>query len=84
MLKAVLLGETRALRLGAVYTPDEERGKGYASDGLAHVIDNLLGNQIDAVTLFADKGNQISNRMYLNLGFEQHAGIRMITWAGRR
>ena len=84
MFKAILLGETRTLRVGAVYTPDEERGKGYASEGLAQVVNNLLGTHVDAVTLFADKGNPISNRMYLKLGFEQHADIRMMTWADRR
>ena len=81
MFKAVLLGETRTLRVGAVYTPDEHRGKGYATEGLAKVIDKMLGVEVDAVTLFADKNNPVSNRMYLNLGFEQVADINMMNWA---
>ena len=81
MFKAVLLGDTRTLRVGAVYTPDNHRGKGYATEGLAQVIEKLLGVEVDAVTLFADKNNPVSNRMYLNLGFEQVADINMMNWA---
>ena len=81
MFKAVILGETRTLRVGAVYTPDEHRGKGYATEGLAQVMDEMLGEEVDAVTLFANKNNPVSNRMYLNLGFEQVADINMMTWA---
>ena len=84
MFKAVLLEETRTLRIGAVYAPDEERGKGYATEGIAQVIDRLLGTDVDAVTLFADKGNPVSNRLYLNLGFEHYADILMMTWSELR
>ena len=81
MFKAVLLGDTRTLRIGAVYTPDEERGKGYATEGVAQVVDRLLGTDVDSVTLFADKNNPVSNRLYLNLGFEHYADILMMTWS---
>jgi len=81
MFKAVSLGETRTLRLGAVYTPDQCRGRGYATEGLAKVIDEMLGSEVDAVTLFADKNNPVSNRMYLKLGFEEVADINMMNWA---
>ena len=84
MLKAVLLGETRTLRIGTVYTPDEERGKGYATESIAQVVERLLGKEVDAVTLFADKNNPISNRLYLNLGFEHYADILMMTWSQLR
>ena len=43
MFKAVSLGETRTLRLGAVYIPDQCRGRGYATEGLAKVTDEMLG-----------------------------------------
>ena len=81
MFKAVSLGGTRTLRLGAVYTPDRCRGRGYATEGLAKVIDEMLGWEVDAVTLFADKNNPVSNRMYLKLGFEEVADINMMNWA---
>ena len=48
---------------------------------LAKVIDEMLGWEVDAVTLFADKNNPVSNRGYLKLGFVEVADINMMNWA---
>ena len=80
MFKAIVIEDTRILRIGAVYTPDEHRGRGYATEGLADAIDRKLGVEIEVVTLFADKNNPVSNRMYLNLGFVRSADVLMMNW----
>jgi predicted GNAT family acetyltransferase len=55
-------------RIGPVYTPREQRGRGYASAAVAEVSQLLLddGNQ---VCLFTDQANPTSNRVYEAIGY---------------
>ncbi|KAJ3412809.1 hypothetical protein HDV05_000215 [Chytridiales sp. JEL 0842] len=58
-------------RVGPVYTPPEERGKGYASAVVAVATSkcfDVLG--AGSVMLFVDDSNPISRKVYTNLGYE--------------
>lgn len=55
-------------RIGPVYTPRDQRGRGWASAGVAAVSRMLL--ERDArVCLFTDRANPTSNRVYEALGY---------------
>jgi predicted GNAT family acetyltransferase len=55
--------------VNAVYTPDEYRGRGYATALVTAVVQILLQMKPN-VFLFADLTNPISNKVYTNIGFE--------------
>ena len=56
-------------RVGPVYTPPEQRGRGYASACVAKVSQQLLDVGV-RVCLFTDQANPTSNRIYQALGYE--------------
>jgi GNAT superfamily N-acetyltransferase len=65
-----------------VYTPKEYRGKGYAAANMYQLSKKLLekGNQF--CTLYVDKKNPISNRVYKKIGYEiveDQYDIRLVT-----
>ncbi len=53
-----------------VYTPPEYRGKGYCQNTVAAICREKLGERFDYCTLFVDKANPISNRVYEKIGFQ--------------
>jgi predicted GNAT family acetyltransferase len=55
-------------RIGPVYTAREQRGRGYASAGVA-AVSRLLLDRGARVCLFTDQANPTSNRIYEALGF---------------
>ncbi|MQW76629.1 GNAT family N-acetyltransferase [Nocardioides sp. dk4132] len=55
-------------RVGPVYTPAEQRGRGWASNAVAEVA-RMLRAQGHEVCLFTDQANPTSNRIYAALGF---------------
>ena len=55
-------------RVGPVYTPQEHRGRGYASAAVAEVSRRLL-DEGARVCLFTDQANPTSNRIYEALGY---------------
>lgn len=55
-------------RLGPVYTPPAERGKGYASNAVTEVSRQLVADGA-RVCLFTDQANPTSNKIYQQLGF---------------
>jgi len=55
----------RAMGIGAVFTPQELRGRGYASIMLAHAMDHAKGAGYDAAYLFSD----IRPQFYEALGY---------------
>lgn len=58
----------RAISL--VYTKESFRNQGYSSTLVYQVCDQLLHQEhYDFVTLFVDKSNPVSNRVYLKVGF---------------
>lgn len=56
------------VRIGPVYTPAAERGRGWAGAAVAEV-SRLLGANGDRVTLFTDQANPTSNALYQALGY---------------
>jgi hypothetical protein len=56
-------------RIGPVYTPPTERGRGYAAAAVAQVSRLLLGGGA-RVCLFTDQANPTSNALYARLGYE--------------
>ena len=61
------------VRVNAVYTPPEHRGKGYASSLVAEQSQWLLDNGHDFCFLFTDLANPTSNKIYESIGYRQVA-----------
>ncbi|WP_405898323.1 GNAT family N-acetyltransferase [Streptomyces sp. NBC_00727] len=57
------------IRVSAVYTPAELRGRGYAGAATAHVSRAALAEGADDVLLFADLANPTSNGLYQRVGY---------------
>ncbi|MDH5223565.1 MAG: GNAT family N-acetyltransferase [Actinomycetota bacterium] len=70
-------------RVGPVYTPPAERGKGYASNLVADVSARMLEGGAPACFLYADLGNPTSNAIYRRIGYEQVATSSMIVFGDR-
>jgi RimJ/RimL family protein N-acetyltransferase len=69
----------RLQRTGAislVYTPPEQRGRGYAGCATAAVAERLFAEGMSSVCLHTDLRNPISNRCYANIGFTPHCDTR--------
>lgn len=67
--------------LNLVYTDLSMRNKGYAKNMISLICQELL-KSADYVTLFVDKQNPISNRVYLDIGFNyltENYDCRLIT-----
>ena len=58
--------------ISAVYTPPEQRGRGYAGSVTAAVADRLFAEGKTAVCLYTDLRNPMSNRCYAKIGFSAH------------
>ena len=64
-------GETpNGIRVGAVYTPPEHRGRGYATACVAAVSQAELDAGRRWCFLFTDLANPVSNRIYRRIGYE--------------
>jgi len=57
-------------RLGPVYTPPDQRGRGWASNAVAEV-SGLIQAGGARVCLFTDQANPTSNKIYAALGYRQ-------------
>lgn len=68
-LTAVNLPSYGVVRVGPVYTPPSQRGRGYASAAVAAVSARAQA-QGHQVCLFTDQANPVSNKIYAALGFE--------------
>jgi uncharacterized protein len=58
------------IRIGAVYTPPELRGRGYASSCVAAASQAQLDTGLRCVFLFTDLANPTSNHIYQQIGYE--------------
>lgn len=59
----------RGVCLSGVYTPPEERGKGYATANVLALSKRLLAEGNRFVALFVERKNPISNHVYQKLGY---------------
>lgn len=57
------------ISIGPVYTPPQERGKGYASNCVAALSQHLLDSGWKTCSLFTDLSNPTSNSIYQKLGY---------------
>lgn len=64
-----------SIRIGPVYTPPEQRGRGYATAAVAQLSRELLDKGFACVTLFTDLANPTSNHIYQTIGFEPAADM---------
>jgi RimJ/RimL family protein N-acetyltransferase len=55
--------------IGAVYTPPEHRGRGYAGSVTAATAERIFADGKTAVSLYTDLRNPVSNRCYARIGF---------------
>lgn len=53
-----------------VYTPEQYRNKGYAATNMYYLSKSILDQGNQFCTLFVDKKNPISNRVYKKIGYE--------------
>ena len=60
----------KGIRVGPVYTPPGDRGRGYASNLVAQVSQMLLDQGRTFVFLFTDLANPTSNKIYQDIGYE--------------
>jgi predicted GNAT family acetyltransferase len=60
---------TNGATIGAVYTPPELRGRGYASAAVAELSQRLLDAGRKFCTLYTDVANPTSNKIYRAVGF---------------
>jgi predicted GNAT family acetyltransferase len=58
------------IRIGAVYTPPERRGHGYASNCVAAASQAQLDTGLRYCFLYTDLANPTSNRIYGEIGYE--------------
>ena len=66
------------IRINWVYTPPEQRGRGYARACCAALSEQLLAGGRDSVFLYADADNPTSNFVYESIGFERIAEVQEI------
>ncbi|MGC4856996.1 GNAT family N-acetyltransferase, partial [Micromonospora sp. DT4] len=56
-------------RIGPVYTPPAQRGRGWASNAVAEVSRRIQADGA-RVCLFTDQANPTSNKIYTALGYQ--------------
>ena len=56
-------------KINHVYTPKEERGKGYAAKLIYHITDSILKRKLVPV-LYTDYNYEPSNKAYKNVGYK--------------
>jgi GNAT superfamily N-acetyltransferase len=61
------------VRIGPVFTPAEQRGRGYASTAVAAVSTRALENAAERCMLLTDLSNPTSNKIYAAVGFRRFA-----------
>jgi uncharacterized protein len=59
----------RGVSVSAVYTPPEQRRKGYATACVAALSRRLLASGYDYCALFTDLANPTSNDIYYQIGY---------------
>lgn len=74
---AVAQGRTpRGIRIGYVYTPPEQRNRGYASALVAALSRKMLDSGVGFCVLYTDLANPTSNAIYRRVGYELIQKVR--------
>jgi hypothetical protein len=69
---------THGATVSYVYTPPEDRGRGYASAVVAALSQHLLDSGFEFCTLFTDLANPTSNHIYQQIGYRPVADFDQI------
>ena len=69
-------------RVGPVYTPQEQRGRGYASAAVAQVSRQYVERGV-RVCLFTDQANPVSNHIYESIGYRPVVDMVSLLIEGR-
>jgi hypothetical protein len=68
------------IRIGPVYTPPEERGRGYASRLTAYVSETLLAEGHRFCFLYTDIDNPTANDIYQQIGYRPVTDALMVSF----
>lgn len=60
----------KSVAVGSVYTPKEERGKGYSTANMINLCNTALARGNECLSLYVDKANPSSTRVYSKIGFK--------------
>ena len=71
----------RGVSIGPVFTPPEQRGRGYASACVAALSQRILDEGWAFCTLFTDLGNPTSNKIYQQVGYRPVCDFSEIRFA---
>jgi len=63
--------------IGAVYTPPDQRGRGFAGSVVARCCDEIFASGRSTVCLYTNLVNPASNRCYEKIGFISHCDTAM-------
>jgi predicted GNAT family acetyltransferase len=72
----------RGVRINAVYTPPEHRGRGYASANVAALSQRMLDDGRTFCFLFTDLANPTSNHIYQAIGYEPVCDVDVYRFGG--
>ncbi|HEY9838893.1 MAG TPA: GNAT family N-acetyltransferase [Candidatus Obscuribacterales bacterium] len=79
-----MAARTRPTRRGCavtlVYTPPEQRGRGYASASVAALSQSMLAEGKAFCCLFTDLSNPTSNTIYQRIGYQPIADVLMLSF----
>jgi predicted GNAT family acetyltransferase len=78
------MGTPNGFRIGPVYTPPGERGRGFASNLVARVTADGLATGKRFGFLFTDLANATSNHIYQELGYEPVRDVDMWLFEAQR
>lgn len=68
-------------RVGPVYTPPAQRGRGYAGSAVAGLSRRVLARGARRCALFTDLANPTSNKIYAEVGYRPLCDWETITLA---
>ena len=76
-------GETpNGIRIGPVYTPPDDRGRGYASNLTAAVSRAVMDEGRRFCFLYTNLANPTANKIYMAIGYEPVTDALMVAFAG--
>jgi len=79
---AGFLGSTpNGIRVGPVYTPPENRGKGFAGACVAALSQKLLDEGRKFCFLYTDLANPVSNHVYQKIGYEPVTDVALYSFS---
>jgi hypothetical protein len=68
------------IRIGPVYTPPEQRRRGYATALVADLSAHLLATGYELCLLYTDLANPTAGRIYASIGYRQIAESKMLAF----